>query len=73
MIAERVHIYMLPDRLNNGYCFGKGHPIPFLNVDWFDVVPSHRTEVAEFVRRKSYFIKGRRYLMLGETFAEIIE
>jgi hypothetical protein len=71
---ERVHVYMLPEQLSVGWCFTGGHPIPFRNVDWFDAdpAPSERAALIAFVRKKRYCISGHRYLILGESFAEII-
>ena len=73
MPIERVHIYRMPEKLDDGYCFGSGKLIMFLNVDWFDIDPDHRAEVILFIRKKRYFVPGKKYLMLGQTFAEVIQ
>jgi hypothetical protein len=75
MVTERVNVYQLPDNLSQGYCFGGGVPIAFLNVDWFDALPEieRREELLQFIKSKRYFIKGRKYLLLGETFAEVMQ
>lgn len=62
-----VRIYRLPDRLTNGYCFGGGNIIPFLNVDWFEgPIADGRIGLIEFVRKKQYFDPTARFLVIGD-------
>lgn len=62
-----VRVYRLPAKLTDGYCFGAGVPIMFLNVDWFEVVIAEgRTELERFIRRKRYFATNARYLVLAD-------
>lgn len=71
-----IRVYKLPAQLTNGFCFSGGHPIVFLNVDWFDVPPPEmgidRAGVRAEVRSKVYFDPSASYLVLddrpGETF-----
>lgn len=59
------YVYRLPDDLANGYTFGGGVPISFLNVDWFQVTKvATQEEVENFVKKKNYVIPGRTYLVL---------
>lgn len=71
-----VRVYRLPERLTDGYCFGAGKPIPFLNVDWFEALVSEgRIGLIEFIRRKAYFDGNARFLVLGDDpqFTFVIE
>lgn len=71
-----VRIYKLPGRLTDGYCFGAGKPIPFLNVDWFEAIKSEgRIGLIRFVQGKKYFEPYWRYLVIGDDpqFTFIIE
>jgi len=62
----RVHVYRLPAKLTNGYCFDGGHPIVFLNVDWFDAVISEgRDPLVKFIKGKRYFDQRGRFLVLA--------
>jgi hypothetical protein len=71
-----IRVYRLPDKLTDGFCFGGGQPIRFLNVDWFDEPPEEmgitREGVEAEVRAKVYFDPAARFLVLddrpGETF-----
>lgn len=61
-----VRIYRLPEKLTDGFCFGGGRPIAFMNVDWFDVPDSMgRSKLEAFVRTKSYFDSAASFLVLG--------
>ena len=71
-----VRVYRLPDKLTDGYCFGVGNVIPFLNVDWFEaLVSGGRIGLIEFIRRKQYFDAAARFLVLGDDpqFTFVIE
>lgn len=63
-----VRVYLLPEDLTKGYCFGPGIPITFTNVDWFyaPIVEGGRVELTEFIRVKSYFRPNARFLVLGD-------
>ena len=61
-----VFIYVLPPKLSDGYCFGGGRPITFLNVDWFNGVDGMTREMLETkVRQKQYVQPGQTYLVLS--------
>lgn len=64
----RVVVYRLPEKLIEGYCFGVGVPITFVNVDWFDMPTSESRETLEkFIRRKRYAASpADRFLVLCE-------
>lgn len=63
----RIHVYRLPAKLSNGYCFGRGNPIDFLNVDWFDAVISEcREPLVTFIKSKRYFDRAARFLVLAD-------
>lgn len=64
-----TYIYQLPSKLSDGYCFGGGRPIPFLNVDWFEVPYQVTTaDIEQEVRHKGYFTAapaGTAFLILS--------
>ncbi len=67
--ADRVflRVYRLPEKLTNGYCFGGGVPISFMNVDWFEAfVEDGREKIIEFIRGKQYYRRDARFLVLGD-------
>jgi hypothetical protein len=69
LTAERafVRVYALPDQLTNGYCFGGGVPIAFMNVDWFEaIVADGRDDLIAFIKTKKYYHDNSRYLVLGD-------
>lgn len=72
--TERIHVYMLPLKRDIGYCFGGGNQINFTNQDWFDADPSpeHRLMLVAYVKGKRYYTMQRDFLILGETFAELL-
>lgn len=62
-----VRVYRLPARLTDGYCFGRGVPITFTNVDWFEMsLADGRPALEEFIRSKRYFDPSASYLVLGD-------
>jgi hypothetical protein len=76
--ADRVfvRVYKLPRQLTDGYCFGGGKPIAFMNVDWFETPKSEgRIGLIRFIQSKKYFEPYWRYLVLGDDpqFTFIIE
>lgn len=63
----RMHVYQMPEVLNDGYCFGGGRRVAFLNVDFFDVpwdLP--RDQIVSFVKKKAYFDAKHRFLLVAE-------
>lgn len=62
-----VRVYRLPGKLTDGYCFGGGVAISFLNVDWFEaMIEEPREQLIEFIKRKRYFLPTARFLVLGD-------
>lgn len=68
-----IRVYRLPDKLSDGFCFGKGTPITFTNVDWFNAVPplAHLPEPTQadliaFIRAKNYYDPDYRFLVLDD-------
>jgi hypothetical protein len=71
-----VRVYRLPAKLTDGYCFGAGRPITFLNVDWFEALISEgRIGLIRFIQGKQYFRPTERFLILGDDpqFTFVIE
>ena len=72
MSSEMIRVYRLPQKLSDGYCFGGGKPIAFLNVDWFGAVPPEgieeptRDQLVEFIQAKNYYDATARYLVLDD-------
>ncbi len=64
-----VRVYRLPERarLTDGYCFGGGKSISFVNVDWFEALISEGQEgVTEWIKTKQYYTAAARFLVLGD-------
>lgn len=68
-------VYRLPEKLTDGFCFGGGRPIAFLNVDWFNSPPDFtptREQLESEIKRKLYYDPKARFLVLdtrpGESF-----
>lgn len=64
-----LHVYVIPDRRSNGYCFNGPIPVEFGNVDWLGTPPDDldREQVERFLRGKRYFtdaLPGTRFLVL---------
>lgn len=64
-----IHVYRIPDKRSDGYCFGGYVPVPFYNVDWMDDPPDDMTpeDAAKFISGKIYFTMaapGTRFLVL---------
>lgn len=71
-----VRVYQLPVKLTDGYCFGGGKPILFLNVDWFEAIVSDGVErLTAFIKGKAYYRPHARFLVLGDApgFTFVIE
>ena len=63
-----MHVYRLPAKLNDGYCFGGGKLIAFMNVDWFGgPAEMTRDEIEKFIRCKQYCTPGHKYLVVSDT------
>ena len=66
--TERLHVYRLPEKLNDGYAFVGGNPVAFLNVDFFDVPwDVEKDEVKVFIKKKRYFDPNGRFLVLASS------
>lgn len=62
-----VRVYRLPEKLTDGYCFGRDVPIVFANVDWFEApIAEGRAQLEAFIRGKRYFAANARYLVLAD-------
>jgi hypothetical protein len=69
-----IRVYRLPEKLTNGFCFGGGTPIPFINVDWFNAEPPAdmgiatptRDELTAFIKSKVYWDPSARFLVLDD-------
>ena len=61
-----IKVYRMPVKLTNGFCFGDGVPIEFMNVDWFGF-PAELgiEELKTFIRRKVYAKYGGKFLVLS--------
>lgn len=60
------HVYRLPDKRSDGYCFNGGNPIPFINVDWFGGgLITKREQLIEFISQKQYARHGEALLVLA--------
>lgn len=71
-----IRVYRLPAQLTDGYCFGGGRPIAFLNVDWFEAFISDGTaQLISFIKGKAYYRPDARFLVLGDhpDFTFVIE
>ena len=56
-----IIVYKLPEKLTDGFCFGGGRPIVFLNVDWFEGEGATREDVELFIKTKNYFKSARSF------------
>lgn len=80
-----IYVYVLPEHLSNGYCFGGPVPIVFGNVDWFSdprdlgMVPNTPSSatlismVTEEVKKKRYYNPLYRFLIVLRDCAFTIE
>jgi hypothetical protein len=60
------HVYEVPAKRSNGYCFGAGVPITFQNVDWFGGgAIETREQLVQFISGKQYCRPGFTYLVLA--------
>jgi len=64
-----IHVYRIPEKRSNGYCFAGPVPIAFGNVDWmYDPEEGVRPEeLREFIQDKRYYTEapdGTRFLIL---------
>ena len=69
--TANTFVYEMPEKLSDGFCFGGGKPITFMNVDWFHVPADMTVEkLTEFLKTKRYIKPGRKFLVVGPlTFA----
>ncbi len=74
-----IHVYEIPEKRSNGFCFGAGKPITFLNIDWMNspdeipgIDPMTDEEIVEFIKAKMYIKSDRQYLILFEDRAFVI-
>lgn len=62
-----LRVYRLPPKLTNGYCFGAGVPITFINVDWFEaLIEQGRAPLEAFIKTKTYYDKTARFLVIAD-------
>lgn len=62
-----VRVYRLPEKLTNGFAFGGGVPITFINVDWFNGHDAlTRDELEKYIRGKVYCKSGGKFLVLSD-------
>ncbi|MDG4903163.1 hypothetical protein P9279_21885 [Mesorhizobium sp. WSM4962] len=62
-----LRVYRLPPKLTNGYCFGGGVPITFMNVDWFEAaIDEGRGRLEAFIKSKRYYDATARFLVLAD-------
>lgn len=71
-----LHVYLIPKKRSNGYCFGGPVPIVFGNVDWLGTPPEDmsRADVEAFLQQKKYFTEaapGTRFLVLCDDRPEM--
>lgn len=67
-----IHVYIVPRKRSNGYCFGGPVPIQFENVDWMDDPPPEigSERVKEDIMQKIYVrmaSHGTSFLVLGPS------
>lgn len=61
-----IFVYALPAKMSDGYCFGGGRRIPFLNLDWFEGFPEMtEDELRKEVQGKIYMPEHHRVLVLS--------
>lgn len=59
-----VYVYRLPEQMSDGYCFGGGVPITFVNVDWFNGFDGMtRADLEYRISRKRYLVPGQTFLV----------
>lgn len=71
-----IHVYIVPKRRSNGYCFGGPVQVLFGNVDWMDEPPDamSRAEVESSLRNKNYFTEapaGTEFLVLSGSRSDL--
>lgn len=71
-----LHVYLIPAKRSNGYCFEGPVPITFGNVDWMGDPPESMTleETKNFIAEKRYVKnspKGTRFLVLCDLRPEL--
>jgi len=76
-----LRVFCLPSRFPSDYCFGGGHPVTFILVDWFNAFPQQefwegktkeiKTADAEYqkhIEKLKDFIKGKKYFTTTFTY-----
>ena len=64
-----IHIYRIPEKRSNGWCFGGSNPVAFQNEDFMDDPPDSviPAEARKWLAEKKYFKSaptGARFLVL---------
>lgn len=63
-----IHVYQIPAKRSNGFCFNGPIPITFHNVDWMDTpLELEPAEVIKFLRQKQWYTTaavGTEFLVL---------
>lgn len=72
-------VYRLPHELSDGFCFGGGKPITFLNVDWFGtethLMPGDTLDGADlisYIKQKRYYDPTKHFLVLKPMTGEAL-
>lgn len=67
MVTTFLRVYKLPGKLTNGFCFGGGVEIGFLNVDWFNFpIDEGKEKLVDFIKAKNYFDRSASFLVLAD-------
>lgn len=60
-----IYVYELPVKMSDGYCFGGGKPITFINVDWMDSAEGlSKKDFLSFIKPKVWRKAGGKYACL---------
>lgn len=72
-------VFELPEKYPSGFCFGRGRPVSFQMVDWFQPIPvddiyddnvkdwaEYELMLKDFLRDKRYVKPGRQYLLITD-------
>lgn len=75
-------VFEMPEQYPQGFCFGGGKDVNFKMVDWFNPVPNDimddfsweewSTKLSAFIKGKTYYKKGRTYLVFTDFCQAII-
>ena len=62
-----IRVYRLPEKLTDGFCFGGGVQITFVNVDWFGTMGrTSRGDLEPWLRKKTWAKAPGRYLVMSD-------